>query len=527
MKRRALVSVSDKEGIAAFAKRLYEMGFEIISTGGTAKALDEARVPVIQVSKVTGAPEMLGGRVKTLHPKIHGGILADLEDPDQVVELVDHEIGPIDLVCVNLYPFEETVAGGASEKEAVEQIDIGGPAMLRAAAKNFKSVVVVPSPGFYEEVAAEFELGEVALETKRRLALEAFRRTAEYDAAIATWLAEQVKGEAPPGEETGEAAPQEESFPEVLTRRYERKLSLRYGENPHQEAAYYAEVDSNESSHLLSGVEQVQGRPLSFNNLYDVDAARTLLADLSESGEPAAVIIKHANPCGAAVEENLTGAYRKAFASDPTSAFGGIVALSGPVDGELAREISEVFTEVLIAPGFDEEAREVFSAKPNMILLHASHLARPEFSAKHVTGGLLLQSTDRVEDGSGYEVATSMQPSSSQLRDLLFAWKVAKSVKSNAIVLARDGATVGVGAGQMSRVEAAQLAVMKAGERTVGAVAASDAFFPFADGLESLADAGVVAVIQPGGSRRDEEVVEAADRRSVAMVMTGRRHFLH
>jgi phosphoribosylaminoimidazolecarboxamide formyltransferase / IMP cyclohydrolase len=526
MKRRTLVSVSDKKGVAAFAKRLHEMGFEIISTGGTAKALDEARVPVIQVSEVTGAPEMLGGRVKTLHPRIHGGILADLEDPDQVVELVDHEIGPIDLVCVNLYPFEETVAGGASEKEAVEQIDIGGPAMLRAAAKNFKSVVVVPSPRFYEEVAVELEMGEVALETRRRLALEAFRRTAEYDAAIAAWLTEQVEGEAP-GEEAEGAPASAEKFPEILTRRYERKLSLRYGENPHQEAAYYAEVDGTEFSHLLSGVEQVQGRPLSFNNLYDVDAARTLLADLSESGEPAAVIIKHANPCGAAVAEDLTDAYRKAFASDPTSAFGGIVALSGPVDGDLAREISEVFTEVLIAPGFDEQAREVFSAKPNMILLHAGPLTRPELSAKHVTGGLLLQSTDRIEDESGYEVATTMQPSSSQLRDLLFAWKVAKSVKSNAIVLARDGATVGVGAGQMSRVEAAQLAVGKAGERTAGAVAASDAFFPFADGLESLADAGVVGVIQPGGSKRDGEVVEAAERRGVAMVMTGRRHFLH
>jgi phosphoribosylaminoimidazolecarboxamide formyltransferase / IMP cyclohydrolase len=525
MKRRALVSVSDKEGIAAFAKRLHEMEFEIISTGGTAKALEQARVPVIQVSEVTGAPEMLRGRVKTLHPRIHGGILADLEDPDQVVELVDHEIGPIDLVCVNLYPFEEMVAGGAPEKGAVEQIDIGGPTMLRAAAKNFKSVVVVPSPRFYEEVATELELGEVALETRRRLALEAFRRTTEYDAAIATWLTEQVEEGEAPGEEAERAPAGDEKFPEILTRRYERKLSLRYGENSHQEAAYYA--DENESSHLLSGVERVQGRPLSFNNLYDVDAARTLLADLSESGEPAAVIIKHANPCGAAVAGDIAGAYRKAFASDPTSAFGGIVALSGSVDGELAREISEVFTEVLIAPGFDEEAREVFSAKPNMILLLAGPLNRPERSAKHVTGGLLLQSTDRIEDESGYKVATSMQPTSSQLRDLLFAWKVAKSVKSNAIVLARDGVTVGIGAGQMSRVEAAHLAVGKAGARTAGAAAASDAFFPFADGLESLAEAGVAAVIQPGGSKRDGEVVEAADRRGVAMIMTGRRHFLH
>ena len=525
MKRRALVSVSDKKGVAEFARRLHEMGFEIISTGGTAKALEEARIPVVPVSAVTGAPEMLGGRVKTLHPMIHGGILADLEDPDQVTELVDHGIGPIDLVCVNLYPFEETVAGGASEKEAVEQIDIGGPAMLRAAAKNFRSVTVVSSPKFYEEVAAELELGEVAFETRRRLALEAFRRTAEYDAAIVEWLAgraERIEGDAPGG-----ASSRDESFPEVLTRRYERKLELRYGENPHQGAAYYAEVDVDGPSHLLSGVERVQGRDLSFNNLYDVDAARTLLADLSESGEPAAVIIKHANPCGAAVAENLAEAYRKAFVSDPTSAFGGIVTLSETVDGELAREISQVFTEVLIAPGFDEEARKIFSGKPNMIVLEASLLVRPEFSAKHVTGGLLLQHTDRVEDDSGYEISTSRHPSTKEMIDLLFAWKVAKSVKSNAIVLAKDGATVGIGAGQMSRVEAAHLAVRLAGERATGAVAASDAFFPFADGLETLAEAGVKAVIQPGGSKRDEEVIQAADRRDVAMIMTGRRHFLH
>ena len=519
MKRRALISVSDKRGVAAFARKLHRMGFEIISTGGTEKALTEARVPVVPVSEVTGAPEMLGGRVKTLHPMIHGGILADLEDPDQVIELVDHGIGPIDLVCVNLYPFEETVAGGASEKEAIEQIDIGGPAMLRAAAKNFKSVTVVPSPSFYKEVTAELELGEVALETRKRLALETFRRTAEYDAAIAAWLERQVEGEAP-----GEVTPQDEGFPEVLTKRYERNLSLRYGENPHQGAAYYAEVGA---AHLLSGVEQVQGREISFNNLYDVDAARTLLADLSEEGGPAAVIIKHANPCGAAIGETLDEAYRKAFASDPISAFGGIVALNNPVDGELAREISKVFTEVLLAPVFNAEAREIFSAKPNMILLEAGPLARPEFSAKHVTGGLLLQQTDRIEDDSGYETVTTRQPSPTERADLLFAWKVAKGVKSNAIVLAKEGTTVGIGAGQTSRVEAAELAIRKAGERAVGAVAASDAFFPFADGLEVLTEAGVRAAIQPGGSKRDGEVIEAADRYGVAMIVTKRRHFLH
>jgi phosphoribosylaminoimidazolecarboxamide formyltransferase/IMP cyclohydrolase len=519
MKRRALISVSDKKGVAAFARKLSGLGFEILSTGGTQKTLEEARVPVVAVSEVTGAPEMLGGRVKTLHPRIHGGILADLEDPDQVVELVDHGIGPIDLVCVNLYPFEEMVAGGASEKDAVEQIDIGGPAMLRAAAKNYKSVTVVPSPSFYKEVVSELELGEVPMEMRRRLALEAFRKTAEYDAAIARWLAERE--EEVPGKEDPEVA---RDFPETLDKRYERKLSLRYGENPHQEAAYYAE---DGASHLLSGVERLQGRELSFNNLYDVDAARTSLADLSEEGAPAVVIIKHANPCGAARAEHLLEAYQKAYASDPTSAFGGIVALNGPVDGELAREIANIFTEVLIAPGFDAEAREIFSAKPNTILLEAGPLARSELSAKHVTGGLLLQHADRIEDDSEYELVTATHPSPVELGDLLFAWKVAKNVKSNAIVLAIGGATVGIGAGQTSRVEAAKLAVKKAGERTQGAVAASDAFFPFADGLEALAEVGVKAVIQPGGSKRDSEVVQAANRHGVAMVMTKQRHFLH
>jgi phosphoribosylaminoimidazolecarboxamide formyltransferase/IMP cyclohydrolase len=522
MKRRALISVSDKRGVAAFARRLSSLGFEIISTGGTARTLEEGRVHVTLVSEITGAPEMLKGRVKTLHPRLHGGILADLEDPEQVIELVDHDIGPIDLVCVNLYPFEETVVGGASEKEAVEQIDVGGPTMLRAAAKNFRSVTVVPGPEHYKEVASELELGGVPLETRKRLALEAFRKTAEYDVAIAQWLAGETEEGTPPSERLQQAP--DIGFPEALERRYERRLSLRYGENPHQEAAYYAEANS--PSHLLAGVEQLQGKELSFNNLYDVDAARTILADISIGGS-AAVIVKHANPCGAAVGEDLAGAYRKAFACDPTSAFGGIVALSGGVDEELAREISNVFTEVIIAPDFDAEAREVFSTKQNTILLEAGLLKRPEFSAKHVTGGLLLQHNDRVEDGSGYEITTARQPTPEELDDLRFAWRIAKGVKSNAIVLVRGGATVGIGAGQTSRVEAAELAVKKAGKRAERAVAASDAFFPFADGLEVLAEAGTTAVIQPGGSKRDGEVLQAANERGMAMVTTGRRHFLH
>jgi phosphoribosylaminoimidazolecarboxamide formyltransferase / IMP cyclohydrolase len=509
MRRRALISVSDKRGIAAFARRLHRMGFEIISTGGTARTLAENGVPVVPVAEVTGEPEILGGRVKTLHPRIHGGILADLEDPEHVTELVEQGIGPIDLVCINLYPFEETVAGGASEKEAIEQIDVGGPAMLRAAAKNFRSVTVVPSPELYKDVLAELESGEVSLEMRRRLALAAFRNTALYDAAIARWF---------------EGAPDlaEERFPEILTMRYEKALPLRYGENPHQSAAYYARVGEED---LLSGVEKLQGKDLSFNNLQDVDAARALLAELG--GEPAAVIVKHASPCGAAVGETLSEAYEKAMACDPLSAFGGVVALNRPVDGNLAETITRVFTEVLVAPGFAPEARDAFGAKPNAILLRAGSLRLPALSARDVTGGLLLQETDAIEDDSGYKVVTAKQPSPEQMRDLLFAWRVAKRVRSNAIVLAKDGATVGIGGGQTSRVDASQLAVRKARERSRGAVAASDAFFPFPDGVEALAEAGVAAVIQPGGSRRDGEVIEAANGSGVAMVFTGRRHFLH
>jgi phosphoribosylaminoimidazolecarboxamide formyltransferase / IMP cyclohydrolase len=519
MKRRALVSVSDKKGVEDFARRLSDLGFEIISTGGTARALTEAGVKVIPVSEVTGAPEILGGRVKTLHPKIHGGILADLGDPDHVEQLVEQDIGPIDLVCINLYQFEETVASGAPEKEAIEQIDIGGPAMLRAAAKNFGTVTVVPSPVFYEEILTAFESeGQVPEETRRRLALAAFQLTARYDAAISAWLGERVEGE------TESSDSEAEGFPKRRTVRYERVSGLRYGENPHQDAAYYAEVGAE---HLLSGVEKLQGREISFNNLYDLDAARTLLADLTDLGAQAAVIVKHANPCGAAVGDSLVDAYRKALASDPQSAFGGIVAISGQVDGDLASEISRIFTEILVAPGFTEEAREILSARPNVRVLVADPLSRSSFSSKHITGGVLLQASDSVEDDSEYRVVTEKHPSPQQMGDLIFAWRVARVVKSNAIVLAKDGATVGVGAGQMSRVDSSEIAVKKAGNRAQGAAAASDAFFPFADGVEALAEAGIEAVIQPGGSVRDDEVVEAANRQGLAMVFTGRRHFFH
>ena len=515
MKRRALVSVSDKRGIATFARRLHRLGFEIISTGGTARTLEQNRVPVIPVSEVTGEPEILGGRVKTLHPKIHGGILANLDDPDHVTQLVEHDIGPIDLICINLYPFEETVATGAPEKEAIEQIDIGGPAMLRAAAKNLASVTVVPSPEFYNEVLVEIEAqGEVSLETRRRLALAAFRRTSRYDASIAGWLEDSM--------EPDRASTGDEGFPDLLTSSYEKVLPLRYGENPHQRAAYYARRGQD---HLLSGVEKLQGKDLSFNNLQDIEAARALLAELGESA--AAVIVKHATPCGVAMGEDLAEAYERAFDCDPVSAFGGIVALNGPVSAELAEKITKVFTEVLVAPEFAPHAREAFATKPNTILLEAGSLALPRFSAKEVTGGLLLQETDVIEDPSDYRVVTQKEPSQRQMEDLLFAWRVAKRVRSNAIVLARDGATVGIGGGQTSRVDASELAVGKAGDLTRGAVAASDAFFPFADGVKALAEAGVTAVIQPGGSKRDGDVIEAADRSGIAMVITGRRHFLH
>jgi phosphoribosylaminoimidazolecarboxamide formyltransferase/IMP cyclohydrolase len=501
--RRAVVSVSDKSGVVEFARGLADLGFEVVSTGGTARMLEEGGVPVTPVSGITGAPEILGGRVKTLHPRIHGGILADRRDPEHERQLREQRIEPVDLVCIDLYPFERTVEGGADEDEAMEQIDVGGPAMLRAAAKNFHSVVVVPGPEFYERVLAELrKSGEVSLRTRRMLARAAFGRTAAYDARIAQWMSG------------------EEEFPPLLVRQYRLDRGLRYGENPHQRAAYYVEPAGERP-----GGEQLQGKELSFNNLYDVDAARTLLADFGD--EPACVIVKHANPCGAAVARTLRAAYAGALASDPLSAFGGIVALNAAVDGELAEEVSQVFTEVLVAPEFTPEAREVFGRKETMILLRAGTLEPPGVSYKFVTGGLLAQTADRIEDISGYRTVTRREPTPEQSADLLFAWRVARQVKSNAIVLAKDGATVGIGAGQMSRVDSAALAVRKAGDRARGAVAASDAFFPFPDGVEALADAGIAAVIQPGGSRRDGEVISAADDREVAMVFTGYRHFLH
>lgn len=515
MARRALLSVSEKTGIVEFARGLEELGFEILSTGGTARTLSNHGVPVIPVSEVTGAPEILDGRVKTLHPKVHGGILADHHNPEHRRQLEEQEIQPIELVCVNLYPFEQTVVGGATEDEAIEQIDIGGPAMIRASAKNFHSVTVVTDRNSYAPVTEELrQSGEVSLRTRRELAQTAFAHTASYDFQIADWMTDESAAETP--------RRATEEFPELLVQRYWLSRPLRYGENPHQRAAYYAE-----SSHAgpVAGPEQLQGKELSFNNLNDVDAARTLLTELS--GEPACVIVKHANPCGAAVGRTLAEAYRKALASDPTSAFGGVVALNGEIDGELADEVSQVFTEVLAAPGFAPEAREVFGKKENMILLQAGDLTRPRLTYKPVTGGLLVQSADEIEASSGYRTVTEVEPTAEQSADLLFAWRVARQVKSNAIVLVKEGATVGIGAGQMSRVDSSGIAIRKAADRVAGAVAASDAFFPFADGVQTLLEAGIAAVIQPGGSKRDEEVIAAADRHEVPMVFTGHRHFLH
>ncbi|MGH3087199.1 MAG: bifunctional phosphoribosylaminoimidazolecarboxamide formyltransferase/IMP cyclohydrolase [Rubrobacteraceae bacterium] len=500
MRRRALLSVHDKTGIVEFAGRLVDLGWDLLSSGGTAEVMREAGISVTDTADFTGFPAILGHRVVTLHPKIHGGILADQDDPAHREDLERHGIEPIDLVVGNLYPFESD--------PSVEMIDIGGPAMVRAAAKNHARVGVLTDPADYAPVLEELEAnGSLSPETRRRLAQNAFAHTAAYDNAVASWLEDEDSSA---------------DFPQNLSLRYEKKLPLRYGENPHQRAAYYSRTDAE---HLLSGVERIQGKDLSFNNLHDVNAARSLLDEFGE--RPAAVIVKHANPCGAAVGETVAQAYEKALASDPVSAFGGIVALNGEVDGGLAEKISGVFTEVLISPRSTPEAREIFAAKPNAILLEAGRLIRHPLSAKPVAGGLLLQDADQTEDASDYEVVTKAEPSEKLMSDLLLAWRVAKHVKSNAIVLVKREATIGVGAGQMSRLDSSKIAVEKAGEEVSGSAAASDAFFPFADGVEALAEAGISAVIQPGGSRRDQEVIEAANRYGMAMVFTGRRHFLH
>jgi phosphoribosylaminoimidazolecarboxamide formyltransferase/IMP cyclohydrolase len=503
--KRALISVSDKTGIVDLARALVDSGVEIVSSGGTAAALAEARLPVKKVSEVTAAPEILDGRVKTLHPKIHGGILADRRKPEHVSQLEEQDIAPIDLVVCNLYPFEATVArADVTEGEAVEQIDIGGPAMVRAAAKNFHSVVVVVNPARYEEVAKEIsERGGVSEELRRALALEAFQHTAAYDSAISAYLAPR------------------DTWPEKLMLSADKAQDLRYGENPHQMAAFYRSPGAPKG---LAAAQQLHGKELSYNNLLDTDAAWRLVLELPH---PTAVIIKHSNPCGAALGASLSEAYGKALDCDRTSAFGGIVGLNEACDRATAEQLAEIFTEVVIAPDYDNEALEILTQKKNVRILKSEPVLAPTFDMRSVAGGLLLQSTDAPDTADDSKVVTTAQPTEKQWQDLRFAWIVAKHVKSNAIVLVEDGAAVGVGAGQMSRVEATELAARRAGERAAGTVCASDAFFPFRDGLDAAVGAGAAAVIQPGGSVRDEEVIAAADEHGIPMIFTGRRHFRH
>jgi phosphoribosylaminoimidazolecarboxamide formyltransferase/IMP cyclohydrolase len=515
--KRALLSVSDKDGIVEFARALAARGIELLSTGGTAKLLAQAGLTVIEVSDYTGFPEMLDGRVKTLHPKVHGGLLARRDLPGHMAALEAHGIGTIDLLVVNLYPFQRTVADPACTlDDAIENIDIGGPAMLRAAAKNYGGVAVVVEPSDYTRVLAEVQAtGGVADATRFDLARKVYAHTAQYDAAIANWLT----GLGPDGSR--------QPHPEVFTQQWLKVQDMRYGENPHQSAAFYRDREPAPGS--LANYRQLQGKELSYNNIADSDAAWECVKTFEE---PACVIIKHANPCGVAIGADCLEAYRKAFETDSTSAFGGIIAFNRPLDAAAAEHVAKQFVEVLIAPAFDAGARALFAGKQNVRLLEiplARHSNR--YDLKRVGGGLLVQSPDERNLATAeLRVVTKVAPSPQQMADLLFAWRVGKFVKSNAIVFCGGGRTLGVGAGQMSRVDSARIATIKAAGANLslaGSVVASDAFFPFRDGLDVVIDAGAVAVIQPGGSMRDEEVIGAANERGVAMVFTGVRHFRH
>jgi len=518
--RRALVSVSDKTGVADFARGLAGLGVEILSTGGTATALREAGLEVTDVAEFTGQGEILGGRVKTLHPRLHAALLARRSDAEHMETLEREGIEPIDLVCVNLYPFEETVAGHEVAHEvAVENIDVGGPTMIRAAAKNHEGVAVVVKPESYDAVLAELEEngGEISEATRHWLANEAFAQTARYDAAISRWFSEEY-----------------EDYPEHLAVAYEKVLDLAYGENPHQRAALYAEAGAR--SHVLSRVSKLHGKALSFNNVLDLDSARRLVEDFAR---PACTIVKHNNPCGVAIGADPLEAYEKALACDPLSAFGGVIAFNRPVSESLAERLHENFVEVLIAPEYEHGALPVLQQKDAIRILREEERRQPEpgeRDVKRVLGGLLVQDRDGdPEPRELMEVVTKGQPSEAQWDDLCFAWTVVRHVRSNAIVLAKDGATLGIGAGQMSRVDSVRLAVEKcreargeeAAERLAGCSLASDAFFPFADGPELAIEAGATAVIQPGGSKRDAEVIEACEAAGVTMVFTKHRHFRH
>ena len=521
---RALISVSDKTGLLDFARGLAERGVELLSTGGTSAMLREAGLTVRDVADVTGFPEMMDGRVKTLHPKVHGGLLALRDNAGHVAAMQEHGIEPIDLLVVNLYPFEATVAKGADYDTCVENIDIGGPAMIRAAAKNHAHVAVVVDPDDYEKLLGDMDQhgGKTCPKFRRKLAQRAYARTAAYDAAVSTWLAGAI----------GDAAPRRRAFAGTLVQ------TLRYGENPHQQAAFY--TDGSARPGVATAVQH-QGKELSYNNINDTDAAFELVAEFDPADGPACAITKHANPCGVARGATLLEAYKAAYDCDRTSAFGGIVALNQVLDAATAEEICQIFTEVVIAPGADDAARAVFAAKKNLRLLTTDCLPDPKspgLAYRQVAGGFLVQDRDNgVISEADLKVVTQRAPSAKELKDLLFAWKVAKHVKSNAIVYVKDGATMGIGAGQMSRVDSTRIAARKSADMaealglaapTVkGSVVASDAFFPFPDGLLTAAEAGATAVIQPGGSMRDDEVIAAADKAGLAMVFTGQRHFRH
>jgi phosphoribosylaminoimidazolecarboxamide formyltransferase/IMP cyclohydrolase len=513
--RRALLSVSDKRGLVDFARGLTELGVEIVSTGGTARELSEAGIGTRPIDEYTGFPEILDGRVKTLNPRIYAGLLAVRSNPEHVATLAEQDIEPIDLVCVNLYPFERTASRrGVSTEEVVENIDIGGPTLIRAAAKNHPFSAVVTSPESYDAVLEEMRMSDGLLseQTREALAAEAFAYTARYDSAIARWFSER-----------------EDDFPATYPRVYEKVLDLPYGENPHQRAAYYAQA--NARTHLLSMVSKLHGKELSFNNLLDLDAARRLV---SEFEVPAAVIIKHNNPCGCAVGGSALEAFERAFATDPLSAYGGVYCFNRSIDRPLAERLHEIFVEVVMAKGYEEGALEVLEQKENVrILDDAERRNEPvaDRDIRRVRGGLLVQDRDEdIELRDEMTIVTERKPTEQEWGEMLFAWKVCKHVRSNAIVIARDLGTVGIGAGQMSRIDSVKLAVEKAGERGLdleGSALASDAFFPFADGPLIAIEAGIRSIIQPGGSRRDEEVIAACDEAGVAMVFTARRHFRH
>lgn len=512
--KRALLSVSNKEGIVELAQGLYKLGVELVSTGGTARVLKEAGLPVRPVSDLTGFPEILGGRVKTLHPAVHGGILYRREDEGDKQQLAQLGIEPIDLVVVNLYPFAQTIAKpDVTLAEAIENIDIGGPTMIRAAAKNYRGVAVLVNPVRYREILEELEeKGGLSEERTFHLAAEAFAHTAQYDAVISNYLGKLINGQT--------------DFPSHLLLVFTKAQDLRYGENPHQQAAFYSEAGYTGLS--LAQAKQLQGKPLSYNNINDSNAALELVREFTE---PAVVALKHTNPCGVAIGENIVEAYGRAYAADPVSIFGGIVAANSTIDGETAAEMVKIFLEVIIAPQFTAEALAIFKQKPNLRLLEMPALktdAPAYLEYKRVRGGLLVQDADLLDlNAEQLSVVTKRRPTEAELKDLLFAWKVVKHVKSNAIVVASGGKTLGIGAGQMNRVGAAKIALEQAGAKAAGAVLASDAFFPMADTVETAAAAGIKAIIQPGGSIRDQDSIEAADAAGIAMIFTGIRHFRH